>query len=84
MSTKLYQPVLAAMVAAAALSAPFAASARTETCQVTNDKQIAGLFDRWNASLQTGNPQKVLANYASKSVLLPTLSNTPRDRKSVV
>lgn len=36
------------------------------------------LFDRWNASLQTGNPQNVLANDARKSVLLPTLSNTPR------
>lgn len=78
MTKKLFQPVLAAMVAAAALSTPFAASARTESCHATSEKQIAGLFDRWNASLQTGNPQKVLANYAKKSVLLPTLSNTPR------
>jgi uncharacterized protein (TIGR02246 family) len=78
MTTKLLQPILATIVAAAALSTPFAASARTESCHVTNEKQIAGLFDRWNASLQTGNPQKVLANYAKKSVLLPTLSNTPR------
>ena len=36
------------------------------------------LFDRWNASLQTGDPKKVVANYASKSILLPTVSNKPR------
>jgi hypothetical protein len=28
--------------------------------------------------LQTGDPRKVVANYADKSVLLPTVSNTPR------
>ena len=78
MTKKPYRPVLAVLAAAAALSAPFTASARSETCHVTSEKQIAALFDRWNASLQTGNPQNVLANYARKSVLLPTLSNTPR------
>jgi len=36
------------------------------------------LFDRWNASLQSGDPKKVVANYAPKSILLPTVSNTPR------
>jgi hypothetical protein len=39
---------------------------------------VAGLFDRWNASLQTGDPGKVVANYAAKSILLPTVSNKPR------
>ena len=28
--------------------------------------------------MQTGDPHKVVANYAEKSVLLPTVSNTPR------
>jgi uncharacterized protein (TIGR02246 family) len=54
------------------------AFARTETCHATSEKQIAGLFDRWNASLQSGDPKKVVANYAPKSILLPTVSNTPR------
>jgi hypothetical protein len=36
------------------------------------------LFDRWNDSLQTGDPDQVVANYAVRSILLPTVSNQPR------
>jgi len=54
------------------------ASARTEVCQTVSDKEIAALFDRWNASLKTGDPKKVVANYAPRSILLPTVSNKPR------
>lgn len=54
------------------------ASARTEVCKITNEQEIAALFDRWNGSLQTGDPHKVVANYAVRSVLLPTVSNKPR------
>ncbi len=52
--------------------------ARSEVCHAATKQQIASLFDRWNRSLQTGDPKKVEANYAVKSVLLPTVSNTPR------
>jgi len=52
--------------------------ARSESCHAATEPQIASLFDRWNRSLQTGDPKKVVANYAKKSVLLPTVSNTPR------
>ncbi len=55
-----------------------AALARSETCRAASEKDIAGLFERWNASLQTGEPKKVVANYATKSILLPTVSNKPR------
>ncbi len=41
-------------------------------------KEISALFDRWNRSLQTGDPHKVVANYAERSILLPTVSNKPR------
>ena len=51
---------------------------RTESCKVTSEKEIASLFDRWNQSLQTGDPHKVVANYAERSILLPTVSNKPR------
>jgi uncharacterized protein (TIGR02246 family) len=54
------------------------ANAATETCHPASEKEIAGLFDRWNATLQTGDPDKVVANYAEKSILLPTVSNKPR------
>lgn len=51
---------------------------RSEECRPTTDQEIAALFDRWNRSLQTGNPHLVVANYAERSILLPTLSNKPR------
>lgn len=44
----------------------------------TNEKEIANLFDRWNASLKTGNPEAVTANYDKDAVLLATVSNKPR------
>jgi hypothetical protein len=53
-------------------------STRSEICRTTSEQEIAALFDRWNQSLQTGDPHKVVANYAAKSILLPTVSNTPR------
>ncbi|WP_373886637.1 SgcJ/EcaC family oxidoreductase [Duganella sp. BJB480] len=53
-------------------------AATTETCHPASEKEISALFDRWNASLQTGDPDKVVANYAKKSVLLATVSNKPR------
>jgi len=53
-------------------------TARSESCKATSEQEIAALFDRWNRSLQTGDPQKVVANYAQRSILLPTVSNTPR------
>mgnify|MGYP003379534964 FL=1 len=52
--------------------------ARIESCKAISEAEIASLFDRWNASLQTGDPHKVVANYAERSILLPTVSNKPR------
>src|SRR5438309_11146086 len=52
--------------------------ARVESCKATTEQEIASLFDRWNQSLQTGDPHKVVANYAERSILLPTVSNQPR------
>ena len=53
-------------------------TARTEHCRDVSQQEIASLFDRWNQSLQTGDPRKVIANYAEQSILLPTVSNQPR------
>jgi uncharacterized protein (TIGR02246 family) len=52
--------------------------AAAEKCKPTSEQEIASLFDRWNQSLLTGDPQKVVANYAKRSILLPTVSNEPR------
>jgi uncharacterized protein (TIGR02246 family) len=70
--------VLCLTVIMASLAASSGVLAKAEECHATDEKEIAALFDRWNASLQTGNPKKVVANYAEKSILLPTLSNKPR------
>jgi uncharacterized protein (TIGR02246 family) len=53
-------------------------NAAAQACKPASEQEIAALFDRWNASLQTGDPHKVVANYARKSILLPTVSNKPR------
>jgi len=58
--------------------APDPAGDRVETCKAASDSEIAALFDRWNASLQTGDPHQVVENYAPHSILLPTISNQPR------
>lgn len=57
---------------------PDTGSVGTQACQAVTEEEIAGLFDRWNESLQTGDPQQVVANYAEPSILLPTVSNQPR------
>lgn len=70
----------AGAVAALGLWAPvFAQSAAAApACAPTDQRQVAALFDRWNASLATLDPDKVVANYAPDAVLLPTVSNQPR------
>lgn len=73
MKLRLY---LVAMIIGAVFSTQ--AFARSERCNAADEKEIASLFDRWNDSLKTGDPKKVVSNYAVKSVLLPTVSNTPR------
>ncbi|WP_355607613.1 SgcJ/EcaC family oxidoreductase [Xanthomonas cannabis] len=42
------------------------------------EREVAALFDTWNAALATGNPDKVADLYAPDGVLLPTVSNEVR------
>jgi uncharacterized protein (TIGR02246 family) len=51
---------------------------REEKCKPTSEKKVAALFDRWNDSLQSGDPHKVAANYAEDALLLPDVTNQPR------
>ena len=67
------------IAAIAALCIPAAAYAQSsQQCAPVTEEQVAGLFDRWNASLQTKSPDEVVKNYAPGAVLLPTVSNKPR------
>ena len=43
-----------------------------------SNSEIAGLFDKWNTALQSGEPKKVVELYASDAILLPTVSNQVR------
>lgn len=52
-----------------------------EFCKPIDEAQVASLFERWNNSLQTGDPEAVVKNYADRSVLLPTLSGKNRITK---
>ncbi|NCE89396.1 SgcJ/EcaC family oxidoreductase [Pseudomonas sp. L13] len=70
-----------------AMSAPFVQAAPTSAyvysavAQPPSDvkeREIAGLFDRWNSTLQTGNVQAVIELYAPDAVLQPTMSNQVR------
>ncbi|MGV1771785.1 MULTISPECIES: SgcJ/EcaC family oxidoreductase [Rhizobium/Agrobacterium group] len=49
-----------------------------QECAPVTQQQVEKLFDRWNASLATLDPEKVVANYEDDAVLLATLSNQPR------
>ncbi len=72
--------VAALLLSACASTSPSTSqtSQATEVCVTASEQQIAALFDRWNSSLQTGDPHKVVANYAAQSILLATVSNKPR------
>ncbi|HTR18092.1 MAG TPA: SgcJ/EcaC family oxidoreductase, partial [Acetobacteraceae bacterium] len=67
--------VLAALVFAALLAGPQAGNARSVACQKITNDQVAALFDRWNRTLATQNPDAVVANYATDATLLPTVQN---------
>lgn len=70
-----------ALVGCASAPAPQASSAApatTQSCAPVTEQQVVALFDRWNASLATGNAHKVVELYAPQSILLPTVSNKPR------
>jgi uncharacterized protein (TIGR02246 family) len=69
--------ILFIVVITAATTLPIQAE-DTMTCTKTSAQDIAALFDRWNASLATLDPDKVVALYAPDAVLLPTVSNKPR------
>lgn len=76
----LWAPALAALMLGAVGNAAAQDRAATSApvCAGADRAQIAALFDRWNASLATGNPDRVAANYAPDAVLLPTVTNEPR------
>jgi uncharacterized protein (TIGR02246 family) len=70
--------IIAAALVIGFVQVQSANAAETATCAPVSEEQVAKLFDRWNASLATLNPQEVANNYSEDSVLLATLANKPR------
>lgn len=70
--------IIAAALVIGFVQVQSANAAETATCAPVSEEQVAKLFDRWNASLATLNPQEVAKNYSADSVLLATLANKPR------
>ncbi|WP_296223961.1 SgcJ/EcaC family oxidoreductase [Ralstonia sp. UBA689] len=77
MKTGITTTALLSVLALCGIHAP-AVRAATESCHATSEQEIAALFDRWNAALQTLDAAQVVANYAPSSILLPTVSNQLR------
>ena len=79
MASRLIKLSCAVSVGFAAFSAPGLAT------ECANKDEIVGLFTKWDAALQTGNPETVADLYAKDGVLLPTVSNKVRtDHAAIV
>jgi uncharacterized protein (TIGR02246 family) len=82
--------VTVALVAAGAVTvgvsqaAPEHRSKPTESKSKPTEKQIAALFDGWNAALRTGDSEKVADRYAKDAVLLPTASPQIRTNRAEI
>ncbi len=54
-------------------------------CALISQCQEQVLFERWNAALQTKDPEQVAKLYSRHAILLPTLSDLPRtDHDTIV
>lgn len=62
----------------AATASPVAYHEAAPAPATAGEKEIAALFDRWNAALATGNSSEVVKLYAQDGVLQPTVSNKIR------
>ncbi|MGI5501290.1 SgcJ/EcaC family oxidoreductase [Lentzea sp. CA-135723] len=63
-------------------SAPAQTTASTDVAPTP--EQVKALFADWNASLATGDAQKVADRYAPNAVLLPTVSNQVRSTRAEI
>ncbi|ELS55046.1 SgcJ/EcaC family oxidoreductase [Streptomyces viridochromogenes] len=73
-----------AVVAVGTFAAGVGVAGTGGDAKAASKKQIAGLFDQWNRTLQTGDPKKVADLYASDAVLLPTVSNKVRSDHAAI
>ena len=63
---------------------PVAPKAAKADCVATDKAEIAALFDTWNLTLASLDPDVVSQRYWPDAVLLPTVSNTPRTSTAMI
>ena len=66
------------------LSSAQTATTTTATCQTITEAQVRSLFTQWNNALATLDSATVSQRYSSKAVLLPTVSDTPRNTNALI
>ncbi|MGW7002113.1 SgcJ/EcaC family oxidoreductase [Streptomyces sp. NPDC054933] len=59
-------------------------TASAATARYPTQRQIAALFDQWNAALATGDAYRVADRYAPNAVLLPTVSARIRTNRAEI
>jgi uncharacterized protein (TIGR02246 family) len=80
MPQRLLSAVFAGILLAASTSAPTAAqTSASEGCVRAADGEIERLHERWNTSLQTMHPDRVLRNYAHDASLIGLDASDVRD-----
>ncbi|EJN40106.1 hypothetical protein PMI38_00398 [Pseudomonas sp. GM84] len=52
--------------------------AAAQSCQSVTEEHALALFERWNDSLISGDPEQVALLYQNDALLLPTVSSQPR------
>ncbi|AXM95407.1 SgcJ/EcaC family oxidoreductase [Pseudomonas plecoglossicida] len=52
--------------------------AAAQNCQTVSEQHALALFEQWNDSLKSGDPQQVAQLYQHDALLLPTVSMQPR------
>lgn len=70
--------LLLSLLAVLCIGVNSAEAVDSASCHTLSERQVAGLFDRWNTALATGDPTQVSALYRPDALLLPTLSDQAR------
>ena len=67
----------AAVILLALVAWPPVAGSEGLGCVAVTEADVENLFVAWNNALQTENPDRVVALYATDAILLPTVENGP-------
>jgi uncharacterized protein (TIGR02246 family) len=71
-------------LAAPALAVVSTAAEPAPSCAPVSRSTVEGLFAHWNAALASGDAGQVAALYSLDALLLPTLSDQPRDTPAAI